>query len=191
MLQYKLVLVGDGGVGKTSLIRRLINGEFTKEYVPTIGKEVNVMIFNTNYGPIRFNIWEISGQEKYSGLDAYAFGADAIMGICDLTSKISANNLSMWYDKVKSHIPINSLDLPSVVCGNKYDIHSSRHKVSEVDKMNMWSKWGIYYDIIVKTNYNIQKPFLYLVGVLTGYNDLVFIPHPPITSPTVNPPTVN
>lgn len=113
------------------------------------------------------------------------------MGICDLTSKISANNLSMWYDKVKSHIPINSLDLPSVVCGNKYDIHSSRHKISEVDKMNMWSKWGIYYDMSVKNNYNIQVPFLYLARKLTGHNDLVFIPHPPVTPPTVNPPTVN
>ena len=110
MFNYKLVIVGDGGVGKTTLIKRLITGEFTKGYVPTLGIEVKPLMFNTNYGPVIFDIWDTSGQEKFSGLgvDAYAVGADAIMGICDLTSKISANYLDWWYNR------INNTDIPSV-----------------------------------------------------------------------------
>lgn len=56
MLQYKLVLVGDGGVGKTTLVKRHITGEFTKGYVPTLGVEVKSLMFNTNYGPVTFDI---------------------------------------------------------------------------------------------------------------------------------------
>ena len=122
------------------MIKRLITGGFTKGYVPTLGIEVKPLVFNTNYGTVTFDIWDTSGQEKFSGLgvDAYAVGADAIMGICDLTSERSANNLDWFYNR------INNTDIPSVACGNKYDIHCSRHKVSEEDKMTMWYKWGLY-----------------------------------------------
>ena len=74
---FKLVLVGDGGVGKTTFVNKLLNDKFTKKYVPTLGVEVNKLCFKTNYGIIKFDIWDTAGQEKFGGLhEGYSIGAD-------------------------------------------------------------------------------------------------------------------
>jgi hypothetical protein len=70
--QFKLVLVGDGGVGKTTFVKRHKTGEFEKKYVPTLGAEVHPMDFTTDRGKLIFNVWDTAGQEKYAGLrDGY------------------------------------------------------------------------------------------------------------------------
>ena len=66
--QFKLVLVGDGGVGKTTFVKRHLSGEFEKKYVATLGVEVRALDFVTTYGKIRFNVWDTAGQEKVGGL---------------------------------------------------------------------------------------------------------------------------
>jgi len=66
--EFKLVLVGDGGVGKTTFIKRHITGEFERKYVATLGVEVRPLDFDTNFGKIRFIVWDTAGQEKTGGL---------------------------------------------------------------------------------------------------------------------------
>lgn len=69
---FKLVLVGDGGVGKTTFVKRHISGEFEKKYVATVGAEVHPMEFTTSKGKIMFNVWDTAGQERFAGLrDGY------------------------------------------------------------------------------------------------------------------------
>ena len=63
MPEFKLILVGDGGVGKTTFVKRHLTGEFEKKYVATLGVEVHPLIFHTNRGPIKFNVWDTAGQE--------------------------------------------------------------------------------------------------------------------------------
>ena len=61
--EFKLILVGDGGVGKTTFVKRHLTGEFEKKYVATLGVEVYPLLFHTNRGPIKFNVWDTAGQE--------------------------------------------------------------------------------------------------------------------------------
>jgi len=167
--RYKLVIVGDGGVGKTTFVQRHLTGEFRKNYVPTLGVDVHPLLFNTNHGQIIFDIWDTAGQERFSGLcEGYAVGADAVMGICDVTSKMSAENLDWWQNKM------NEQRLPSVVCGNKSDCNT--HKLSQLDKRRLKEKWGMYFDVSARSYYNYEKPFLHLARKLSGHNDLVFTP---------------
>jgi GTPase SAR1 family protein len=55
---FKLLLVGDGGTGKTTFVKRHETGEFEKKYIATVGVEVHPLVFHTNRGPIRFNVWD-------------------------------------------------------------------------------------------------------------------------------------
>lgn len=72
MPSFKCVLVGDGGTGKTTFVKRHLTGEFEKKYVATLGVEVHPLVFHTNRGAIRFNVWDTAGQEKFGGLrDGY------------------------------------------------------------------------------------------------------------------------
>lgn len=67
-----MILVGDGGVGKTTFVKRHLTGEFEKKYVATLGVEVYPLRFHTNCGVIQFNVWDTAGQEKFGGLrDGY------------------------------------------------------------------------------------------------------------------------
>lgn len=64
--KYKVVIVGDGGTGKTTFVRRHISGEFEKKYIPTLGVEVRPLRFYTNHGWIEFNVWDTAGQVTFS-----------------------------------------------------------------------------------------------------------------------------
>lgn len=85
---WKLILVGDGGTGKTTFVKRHISGEFEKKYVPTLGVEVHPLRFNTNYGPVCFNVWDTAGQEKFGGLrDGYYIQGQCAIIMFDVTNR--------------------------------------------------------------------------------------------------------
>ena len=66
--EFKLVMVGDGGVGKTTFVKRHLTGEFEKKYIATLGVEVHPMEFFTSRGKIKFMVWDTAGQEKFKNL---------------------------------------------------------------------------------------------------------------------------
>ena len=127
--EFKLVLVGDGGVGKTTFVKRHITGEFERKYVATLGVEVRPLDFHTNHGVIRFNIWDTAGQEKFGGLrDGYYIQGECAIIMFDVTSRITYKHVPNWHrdlTRVCDNIPI-------VLVGNKVDIKDRKVKARQV-----------------------------------------------------------
>ena len=123
--EFKLVFVGDGGVGKTTFVKRHKTGEYEKKYIATQGVEVSQLIFQTNHGPIKFSIWDTAGQEKLGGLrEGYYIGANAAIIMFDVASRITYKNVPKWY-KDLSRICEN---IPMVLVGNKVDMKDRKVK---------------------------------------------------------------
>lgn len=126
---FKCVLVGDGGTGKTTFVKRHMTGEFEKKYVATLGVEVHPLVFHTNRGPIRFNVWDTAGQEKFGGLrDGYYIQGQCAIVMFDVTSRVTYKNVPNWHRdlvRVCENIPI-------VLCGNKVDIKDRKVKAKSI-----------------------------------------------------------
>ncbi|KAH3766890.1 GTP-binding nuclear protein Ran [Pelomyxa schiedti] len=149
--QFKCVLIGDGGVGKSAYVRRFATGDFRAAYNSTIGVEVHNVEVNTSHGLVTFNVWDTSGQEKvslnilevfylvsfvafyncYPGLrDAYYAGADCAIVMFDVTNKSTLRNAVRWH---RDLCRICGDTIPVVWCGNKVDLNSEV-KLSDVKK---------------------------------------------------------
>lgn len=194
--------MGDGGVGKTTFVKRHLTGEFEKKYVATLGVEVHPLAFTTNRGPITFNVWDTAGQEKFGGLrDGYYIQGQCAIIMFDVTSRITYKNVPTWHKdlvRVCENIPI-------VLCGNKVDIKDRKVKAKAITfhrKKNLQVNWSPfyrknfeflivsvfffkYYDISAKSNYNFEKPFLWLARKLAGDQNLEFVAMPAIAPPEV------
>eukprot|EP00732_Lithocolla_globosa_P006033 Lithocolla_globosa_v1_NODE_6708_length_1046_cov_192.323915.p1 type:complete len:220 gc:universal NODE_6708_length_1046_cov_192.323915:89-748(+) len=185
--QFKMVLVGDGATGKTTFVKRHKSGEFEKKYVATLGVEVHPLDFYTNRGPICFNTWDTAGQEKFGGLrDGYYINGDCAIIMFDVTARITYKNVPNWHKdlvRVCENIPI-------VLCGNKVDVKDRKVKAKTIvfhRKKNLQ-----YYDISAKSNYNFEKPFLWLARKLFGDANLEFVAAPALAPPevTIDPATL-
>lgn len=142
------MLVGDGGTGKTTFVKRHLTGEFEKKYVgeytprsvvslvdilpfctATLGVEVHPLVFYTNRGAIRFNVWDTAGQEKFGGLrDGYYIQGQCAIIMFDVTARVTYKNVPNWHRdlvRVCDNIPI-------VLCGNKVDIKDRKVKAKNI-----------------------------------------------------------
>lgn len=176
--KFKLILVGDGGVGKTTFVKRHRTGEFEKKYVATMGVEVHPLPFFTNLGNVVFNCWDTAGQEKFGGLrDGYYIGGQAAIIMFDVTARVTYKSVPHWYKdlvRVCENIPI-------VLCGNKVDCKDRKVKPKDIHfhrKKNLQ-----YYDISAKANTNFEKPFLYIARKLTGNPNCHFVEAPAMMPP--------
>ena len=119
---YKVVFLGDGGVGKTALLKRHTQDIYEKVYYPTIGAEVHPIPFQTNYGPIVLNIWDTAGQEKYSGLrEGYLIGASQAVIFYSADSRLSAEHMVFWESVCGT--------VPSFKVGTKADLRGVKPKM--------------------------------------------------------------
>lgn len=160
--KIKVVVVGDGGVGKTAFIRRHLTGEFEKRYISTKGVEVIPIAFNTNKGPVILNVWDCGDIH-----DSYFEGAQAFIIMFDMTSHTSYRNAACWARHVLEYLrSVGQGDYNMVLCGNKVDIFERAVQLEEITLHQTLQCQ--YYEVSAKSNYNYEKPFLHIIRKIMG-----------------------
>lgn len=172
---FKCVLVGDGGTGKTTFVKRHMTGEFEKKYVATLGVEVHPLVFHTNRGAIRFNVWDTAGQEKFGGLrDGYYIQGQCAIIMFDVTSRITYKNVPNWHRdlvRVCENIPI-------VLCGNKVDIKDRKVKAKSIvfhRKKNLQVS-GSFFAPFSVFFYQFLSVWVSLLSLLLSLSSFLFLP---------------
>ena len=127
---FKIVIIGDSGVGKSNILSRFIHNEFTQESKATIGVELQSKVYLINGKKIKVQLWDTAGQERYKSITAAYFkGAKGAMIVYDITNQASFDSVDRWHQSVKE---FGDNDVSMIQIGNKNDLKQNR-KV-EVEK---------------------------------------------------------
>lgn len=124
----KVIILGDSGVGKTSLMNQYVNGKFSNSYKATIGADFLTKEVMIDDKLVTLQIWDTAGQERFQSLGvAFYRGADACILVYDITNPNSFEKLNKWRSEFINQANISEPDnFPFVVIGNKVDKEGSR-----------------------------------------------------------------
>ncbi len=155
---YKLILGGEGGVGKTSMVHRFVEDTFQTDYKSTIGTSImkKECLFEGLSSKVRFVIWDLAGQAQFKRVRmSYVENAEAGLLIYDVTRKETLDNLENWHKEIITASPTISL----ILVGNKIDLTEKR-QVSTEEGQGLALKLGLtYIETSAKTGENINDAF--------------------------------
>jgi len=163
-LIYKLVVTGDSGVGKTSLLVQFAKKRFVADYKPTLGVDIFKYSYMIEERAMDLMAWDVSGEKIFSKFrKSYYPGAEAIFILYDVTNPESFNDVDDWIKEIK---PDAKKDVVYVLIGNKIDLKKER-KISEKKGKKLANKFGfIYYETSAKTGKNIDSLFKYIGKII-------------------------
>jgi len=159
---FKIIVTGDGGVGKTAITVRFSQGKFDSNYKMTIGVDFAIKMLEIDNRKVKLQIWDTGGQERFSYIrPLYYKGAMGNILIFDLTNRSSYDHLDRWYGEVLQ----NCGEIPSILVGNKSDLPD--RAVSTNEAQTWASSHGmIYYECSAKTGEKVGDIFAELTRVL-------------------------
>ncbi|CAL9101135.1 unnamed protein product [Musa textilis] len=121
---FKVVLIGDSGVGKTNLLSRFARNEFSSESKSTIGVEFATRTIRVDEKLVKAQIWDTAGQERYRAItSAYYRGAAGALVVYDVTRHITFENVERWLKELRNHTDGN---IVIMLLGNKADLRHIR-----------------------------------------------------------------
>jgi Ras-related protein Rab-7A len=156
---YKVLILGDSNVGKTSLMNAYILRRFTQHYKATIGADFMTKDICIRDNIITLQIWDTSGQERYNSLGMPFYrGAECCIFIYDVTKASSLENVHKWYEQLESCMDQNHFDnMAKILVGSKIDLD----RVVTKERGECYARrYGMpYTEISSKDMNNIQEPF--------------------------------
>ncbi|EGR28543.1 rab gtpase, putative [Ichthyophthirius multifiliis] len=159
---FKIIILGDSGVGKTSLMNQYVNARFTQQYRATVGADFMAKEVMIDDRMVTLQIWDTAGQERFQSLGgAFYRGADCCVLVYDITNKKSFESLESWKEEFKQQgQPKDPDNFPFVVLGNKCD-RASERKV-ESDFASQWCKSHgdlLNFETSAKEDTNVNQAF--------------------------------
>ncbi|XP_003729379.1 ras-related protein Rab-9A-like [Strongylocentrotus purpuratus] len=160
----KVVILGDGGVGKSSLMNRFVSNKFEQESFHTIGVEFLNKDIVVEGETFTVQIWDTAGQERFKSLRTPFYrGSDCCMLTYGVDDRQSFHNLTMWKKEFLYYADIaDGENFPFVLLGNKVDVESDKRQVG-VDEAKQWCADNgnvPYYETSAKTAVNVEEAFI-------------------------------
>ena len=166
---YKIVMLGDSGVGKTSLVARLTNPDrpLNHDISATMGIEFDTQMLDTPQGKVKAQIWDTAGQERFARvlLPTYFRKAKGVILVYDITNAKSFESLSeRWMAQLHDHS--NADDLAKLLVGNKSDLETQR-EVSTEKAQQFCQEYGMdLLETSAKSGTNVLPAFEKLIGLV-------------------------
>uniref|UniRef100_A0A0M3I333 Ras-related protein Rab-10 n=2 Tax=Ascaris TaxID=6251 RepID=A0A0M3I333_ASCLU len=156
-LLFKLLLIGDSGVGKTCILYRFSDDAFNTTFISTIGIDFKIKTIELKGKKIKLQIWDTAGQERFHTITtSYYRGAMGIMLVYDITNAKSFDNIAKWLRNIDEHA---SEDVEKMLLGNKCDM-ADRRVVSRERGEKIANDHGIrFLETSAKANIQIDKAF--------------------------------
>ena len=159
---FKIILLGDTGVGKTSIVRRLRDKGFKYQAEPTIGLDFTSMYSNITQGKkIKFHVWDTAGQENFNSIiQTYYRGVACACIVVDVSNRDALDNASKWLKQFNEKKSSNSVGMP-IIIGNKTDL---KRGYGYEEGENWANDNGcLYWEMSAKNNDNTSG-LLYFIG---------------------------
>jgi len=141
--KFKIIVIGDAGVGKTSLVSRFAGLDVSESYMATIGVEVNSTLISIDEKVVKLQFWDTAGQEVFSSMiKSYYKGVVGVYLVVDLTNKFSIKRINYWLQEFIEN-KTDGLDSKIIVLGNKAD--SLNRKYSKKEMIRIMKRKNLEY----------------------------------------------
>jgi Ras-related protein Rab-21 len=159
-MKFKVVLLGEGRVGKTSILIRFCKNTFNDRQQPTLQASYLDRKVTIEGQSVSLSVWDTAGQERFHALGPiYYRDADAALCVYDITDGDSLDRVKKWVQELKNHA---SDKIVIAIAGNKIDLEKRRH-VKKVDALALAKSVGAkHFDTSAKLNKGLQEAFLHL-----------------------------
>ena len=156
---FKLLIIGESGVGKTCLLLRFTDDSFTANHLTTIGIDFKIKIINIEGKLIKLQIWDTAGQERFRTITkTYYKGAHGIILTYDVTDQNSFKNIRNWIKQIEANAQTN---VKKVLVGNKCD--KPDRVVTEEEGKKLADDYNMnFFETSAKTNQNVNEVFNFL-----------------------------
>ena len=160
---FKMIVVGDGSVGKTTLTQKLITGKFQTKYKMTLGVDLSIKFLKIKQNVVKLQIWDTGGQERFQYVSpVYYRGALGALCCYDITQRVSFMNVQKWITNVQNYCG----NIPMVLVATKHDLEEFR-AVTEEEGRNFAKERGLnFFETSSKSGFNLKKPFFVLTKLI-------------------------
>lgn len=164
---FKILIVGESGVGKSCLLLRYSENKFMPNHIATVGVDFKSKVVFLDDREIKLKLWDTAGQERFHNItQQYYKGAQGIVIVFDLNEHGSFEKVTTWYEEIHSKIKNASI----VLIGNKSDKNTRQVKKEEIDDLIKTLKIP-YFEVSALSNAGIEEAFESLVSTLTKRAD--------------------